>query len=711
TNSRQDEKENRYARLMNQVIRKGVKTKVLMLSATPVNNRFSDLRNQLALAYEGDSSSWSDSLNLKSNVENIFKNAQGVFNVWKDLPEAQRTTQELLNRLSIDFIKLLDSVTIARSRKHIQTYYDVSEIGTFPKRNKPISICPDLTNKLGAITYDEIFRLLCELKLTIYTPLRYVLPSKIHKYLSEEKSRNLGFGREQGTKELMAINLLKRMESSVHSFLLTSTRIYELLTRTQELIQKFKETGINSIYEFNGIANNEGDFDYDDQNTDFFVGNKKLKIDLNDMDYISWERDINNDIGIFKILIGRVKEISAKDDLKLSELIKVISEKIAFPINKGNKKILIFTAFSDTAEYLYENISSALKESLNINTALITGSVDGKTTINKFLTDMNRVLACFSPVSKERDVLYPNEKEDIDVLIATDCISEGQNLQDCDFCINYDIHWNPVRIIQRFGRIDRIGSKNETIQLVNFWPNVTLDEYINLKERVETRMRIAVMTATGDDDLVNPDEKGDLEYRRKQLEKLQEEVCDIEEMTNGVSIMDLGLNEFRMDLLSYIKEHGDIERMPFGIHGVVSGRDVLNGQGDGVIFILKNVNKSINIKNQNRLHPFYMVYVGMNGEIITNHLNPKETLDIMRHVAKGKNEVQKELCKKFNKATNDGKKMDKMSKLLEKAIMSIIDKKEESDVKSFFSTGKTTFQATGFSGVDDFELICFMVVM
>jgi len=335
----------------------------------------------------------------------------------------------------------------------------------------------------------------------------------------------------------------------------------------------------------------------------------------------------------------------------------------------------------------------------------LTGSVDGRTTIPKFKADMNHVLACFSPKSKDRDVLYPKDKTDIDVLIATDCISEGQNLQDCDFCINYDIHWNPVRIIQRFGRIDRIGSRNAVIQLVNFWPDLDLDEYINLKARVETRMRISVMTSTGDDDLINQEEKGDLEYRRAQLKKLQEEVVDLEDMSSGISIMDLGLNEFRMDLLAYMKEHGDIDHVPFGIHAVVKG------EKPGVIFVLKNVNEHINIENQNRLHPFYMVYVSMDGEVVTNHLQPKDTLDIMRHLSRGKSSPDKASCDVFNKATSNGRNMGKVSKLLEDAIGSIIDAKDEGDIDSFFSGGQTTFLSGGFSGLDDFELICFMVVI
>lgn len=705
TNTHGGEKENRYMRLMNRVIKPGVKTKVLMLSATPVNNRFYDLRNQLALAYEGNPEEINEKLNTKSDIDSIFRQAQKVYNAWCKLPENERTTKNLLSQLDFDFFEVLDSVTIARSRHHIQNYYDTTDIGTFPKRNKPISLYPKLTDRPGAINYKEVFECLNDLKLTIYTPTKFILPSKLSKYLSEEETENFRKGRETGIQRLMSINLLKRMESSVHSFLLTVKRVYGYLYDTSQIIEQFINSGTGNLNEMTDLSAEESEFDDDDQNTDFFTVGKKVQIDIRDMDYISWKRDIDDDLDTLSLLIGMVEDITPKYDFKLNQLIGVIKKKEEHPINPGNKKVLIFTAFADTAEYLYENIAPRAKE-LGLNTALVTGSVDGRTTIPNFQAEMNHVLCCFSPVSKDRDVLYLKDKNnDIDILIGTDCISEGQNLQDCDYCINYDIHWNPVRIIQRFGRIDRIGSKNKVIQIVNFWPNLTLDEYINLKARVETRMKISVMTSTGDDDLINPEEKGDLEYRKAQLKKLQEEVVDLEDMTSGVSIMDLGLNDFRMDLLAYMKEHKDIDHMPFGIHAVA------HGDKPGVIFVLKNVNQKINIKNQNRLHPFYMVYVGMDGEIITNHLQPKDTLDEMRHIARGKTEPDKELCKIFNKETRDGRDMGKVSGLLEDAIGSIIEAKDEEDIDSFFTAGKTSFQSGGFSGIEDFELICFMVVM
>jgi hypothetical protein len=704
TSGEDNEKENRYLKLLNKVIRPGVQTKVLMISATPVNNRFYDLRNQLALAYEGQPDLINDKLNTKNDIDLIFRQAQKVYNSWCKQPIELRTTVALLKQLDFDFFEVLDSVTIARSRKHILRYYDTSEIGNFPERNKPISLRPKLTSLNNAINYQQIYEQLMLLNLSIYTPTNYILASKIGKYidLDSEHGKSLSqTGREEGIRRLMSINLLKRMESSVHSFKLTTKRIYDQIYDTLDLINSFQSGSEVAVRDINDF----GDIDLDDQNLDIFNVGKKFKIDLRDMDYLSWQRNLKADLEVLELLLLMVEDITPEYDYKLNELLNVIENKITNPMNPDNKKIIIFTAFSDTAEYLYENVSAFTKAKFGLNSALITGSIEGRTTIPKFPIDMNTILTCFSPISKEKALLMPNDHHNIDILIATDCISEGQNLQDCDWVINYDIHWNPVRIIQRFGRIDRIGSKNQVIQLVNFWPDLALDDYINLKSRVETRMRISVMTSTGDDDYINQEENGDLTYRRQQLEKLQNEVVDLEDMTTGISIMDLGLNEFRMDLLAYIKEHQNLDRTPFGIHAVV------RGEKPGVIFVLKNVNKAVDIENQNRLHPFYMLYISEDGEVICNHLEPKATLDIMRHHSRGNNTPDMDACQIFNNETNDGKKMDRVSGLLQQAIASIISVKEESDLDSFFNEGQTTFLTGSISGLDDFELICFMVVI
>lgn len=699
--------ENRYVKLMDKIIKAGVKTKVLMLSATPVNNGFTDLKNQLAIAYEGESENMNKQLDTTKTIEEIFKQAQRAFNAWSKLDPEDRTTDALLRTLDFDFFELLDSVTIARSRRHIEKYYDTAEIGKFPERKKPISRRPQLTDLDTAINYNEIYEQLMQLTLCIYTPSNYIFPSKMQKYidLTHNKGDNLTqTGREQGIRRLMSINLLKRLESSVNSFQLTLERIKTLIESTIAAIDTFEQYGAVDIDMYEA---SDTEFDIDDSNTEYFTVGKKVKIELADMDYKSWRTELKADAEILELLTLMVADITPEHDSKLQKLLKLVSEKIENPINSGNRKVLIFSAFSDTAEYLYDNVSTYIKKKYGLDTAVITGTIDGRTTIEGFKATLNNVLTCFSPISKSRDVLMPGNKTEIDVLIATDCISEGQNLQDCDYLVNYDIHWNPVRIIQRFGRIDRIGSTNEYIQLVNFWPDMDLDEYINLKSRVETRMKISIMTSTGDDDLINPEEKGDLEYRKQQLKRLQEEVVDIEDMSSGVSIMDLGLNEFRLDLLEYVKSHEDLEKKPKGLHAVVPATEELP---EGVIFVLKNINNSVNIDNQNRIHPFYMVYIGIDGEVICDYLNPKKMLDDIRLLCRGRKEPIKELCQRFNEETDDGRDMSDMSELLNKAINSIIDCKEESDIDSLFSAGGTSALMSSVSGLDDFELICFLVV-
>lgn len=703
-------RENRYLQLMNKVIRKGVKTKVLMLSATPVNNRFNDLKNQIALAYEGESDKIDNLLNTKSSIDDIFRQAQKEYNIWSKLPPEERTTKRLLERLSFDFFEVLDSVTIARSRKHIEQYYDTTDIGKFPTRLTPISRRPNLTDLDTAINYNEIYTQLGELNLAIYTPSDFILPSRLDKYVnitSEEDYSNLTMkGRERGIRKLMSINLLKRLESSVNSFRLSLSRILDIIKSTTAKIDNISNNGGKVYveeYDFEGL-------DLDEQE-DIFIGGKKSKIALEDMDYIAWKKYLDKDIETLRLLLLMLEDITPEHDSKLQQLISDLRNKFANPINGNNKKVIIFTAFTDTAEYLYSNLAERIKEKCGLNTALITGSSEAKSTVRissrRIKLDFNTLLTLFSPISKEKDALLPDIKEEIDVLIATDCISEGQNLQDCDYLINYDIHWNPVRIIQRFGRIDRIGSRNDVIQLVNYWPDMDLDEYIDLKGRVEARMKVSVLTSTGDDNPISPEEKGDLEYRREQLKRLQSEVVDIEEMSTGISIMDLGLNEFRLDLLAYMQDNPNIEHTPFGLHAVVSSSE---NCPPGVVYVLKNRNNSVNIDRKNRLHPFYLVYISEDSKVVINHLQPKELLDSMRLLCKGKSTPNKELCKEFNKLTHDGKKMNLYSDLLGEAIASIINVKAESDIDSFLSGTTGSLFTEEIKGLDDFELICFLVI-
>lgn len=700
----EDRRENRYLRLMNKVIRTGVKTKVLMLSATPVNNRFADLRHQLELSYEGNSKYINDKLDTKRPIEDIFRNAQTVFNQWNKLDDENRTTEALLKTLDFDFFEVLDSVTIARSRKHIVKYYNMDEIGKFPERLKPVSLQPSLSDLENAVNYSEIYNQLMKLNLYVYMPTEFIFPSVKHKYVDTSRSINRE-GREMGIRRLMSINLLKRLESSVESFRLTIGRVKNLIENTIADIDAHAN-GTSSFIECRDLSI-DTDFDDDDRNTEYFPDEHSVKISLTDMDYETWRANLVEDVKTLETLCEMIADITPEHDKKLQTLFELIEDKMAKPINEGNNKILIFSAFSDTVEYLYRNVSEFVKSKFGLDTAMITGSIDGKTTIKGQRASMNEVLTLFSPLSKDKHLLMPDNTSEVSVLIATDCISEGQNLQDCDYCVNYDIHWNPVRIIQRFGRIDRIGSKNAVIQLVNFWPDVNLDEYLSLKGRVETRMRISVMTATGDDDFINPDEKGDLEYRKAQLKRLQEEVIDIEDMQSGISIMDLGLNEFRLDLLEYVKRNGDMDRVPFGLHAVVS---TSNDCPPGVIFVLKNRNNNVNVDRQNRLHPFYMVYAGVNGDIVCNHLLPKELLDKIRLLCKDKTEPIMDVCRNFNADTKDGRNMRSVSHLLTTVINSVIDVKQESDIDSLFRSGGTSMLNTKLSGLDDFELICFLVI-
>lgn len=700
-----NKKENRYLQLMNKVIKAGVKTKVLMLSATPVNNRFNDLKNQLQLAYEGEVENMDRILNTESSIEDIFRQAQKAYNVWSKLPQEERITERLLGMLSFDFFEVLDSVTIARSRKHIEAYYDTAAIGRFPTRLTPISRRPSLTDLPCAINYNEIFGQLQKLNLSIYTPSVFILPSKAHKYNHSKgdgaKSGLSLEGREMGIRRLMSINMLKRLESSVNSFRLT-------LERVQNLIQDTIERIDNHESEIDVQEANIYDLDIEDQENEAFIGTRKSRIALEDLDYISWRKYLKNDFDELELTRLMLLDITPEHDSKLQQLISDLRGKFEHPINNDNRKVIIFTAFSDTALYLYNNLAGRIKDRYGLNVAIVTGDIDARSTLKtNEKMDFNKVLTLFSPISKEKAVIYPEINEGIDVLIATDCISEGQNLQDCDYLINYDIHWNPVRIIQRFGRIDRIGSQNEVIQLVNYWPDMTLDEYIDLKGRVEARMKVSVMTSTGDDNPISPEEKGDLEYRKAQLKKLQEEVVDIEDMSDGVSIIDLGLNEFRLDLLEYMHTHKNVELTPFGLHAVVSSNKYAE---PGVIFVLKNRNNGVNIDKKNRLHPFYMVYLRYDGSVVVNYLSPKDLLDRFRSLCKGKSKPETEPCKEFNKETRNGFKMERYSKLLGDAVSSIINVKEESDIDSFLSGIQSELFTKEITGIDNFELICFLVV-
>ena len=710
-NDARADRDTRYQKLMKQVVKSGVKTKILMLSATPVNNKFLDLKNQLALAYEGDSANINEELNITKDFESVFRESQNVFNKWSKLGTEERTTKALLDSLSFDFYEILDSVTIARSRKHILKYYDTADIGKFPTKYKPINKDFELTKLNDFYSFKDIFNFLSSLNLSIYTPSQYILPDRKaiyeKKYDTQLKNKSAlkQSTRESGIMKLMRVNLLKRLESSIEAFRLTLTKLHTNIDLTLKTIDKFNNSGSGN-FKGTDLSNlDEAELEDVDLSDDLTIGTK-IRIDLSDMDVLSWERELKKDFKQISTLLEGVKKIDFENDFKLHSLIDLIENKIKNPINKDNNKVIVFSAFADTVHYIYKHLSEYFLKEHNLYSACISGSGTNKTNLDIGHNEMNNILTCFSPISKKREQLGIKVNGEIDILIATDCISEGQNLQDCDYLINYDIHWNPVRIIQRFGRIDRIGSQNDFIQLVNFWPPVDLDEYIKLKSRVEGRMIAGNLAGGGEENVISKEHSVDLEYRKKQLEKLQNEVVDLEDIDNNVSITDLGLNEFRVDLINYFNENGKIDNAPFGLHAIVEHSEFEKG----AIFVLKNVNGNININNTNRLHPFYLIYVSEEGKIISNHLNVKNTLDVFRALSKNKDEPNYTLCKTFNDETQDGSLMEKYSKLLENAIESIIEVKEDADLNSIFSAGGTTISSTQIKGLNDFELIGFLVV-
>lgn len=705
-----EEGESRYQRLMNQVMRHGVKTKVLMLSATPVNNRFLDLKNQLALAYEGDSENLSAKLNISTTVEQVFRQAQVAFKKWSELPPEDRTAESILAMLDFDFFELLDAVTIARSRKHIQAFYDTTDIGAFPERRPPVSIRERLTDLPTAPSFNEIFEQLQALTLAVYAPLSYVFASKMQKYLdlyNVEGGTARGnldhYGRERGIQKLMTVNLLKRLESSVEAFRITLKKVEAAVEQALTALDNHDGSLSDVGASFADIEAEEDDFEIPESGT---VG-KRFQIELADMDTVSWRRDLWNDRETLRELIYVMELITPEHDRKLQTLKRQILDKVDNPINPGNRKVLVFSAFADTAAYLYRELASTLAEA-GLDAGIVTGKDTPRTTLGKGYT-FQEILTLFSPRSKDKALVMPRVAGEVDVLVGTDCISEGQNLQDCDYVINYDIHWNPVRIIQRFGRIDRIGSTNATIQLVNFWPDISLDEYINLKERVENRMVIADLAATADDNVLTQ-ESSDTAFRREQLRKLQDEVIELEDVRTGISITDLGLNDFRMDLLAYMNVYGDLANSPKGLHSVVPA-DPSKGLRPGAVFVLRSVDEEVKINRHNRLHPYYLVHLDDQGNVVADHTEVKRVLDLIRGSCRGQSEPIGAVYRVFNKATAEGADMAQYSDLLTAAIRSLIHVTEERDIDSLFSGSRTTALAQSFAGLDDFELVAFLAVV
>ena len=699
----------RYSKLMDQVIRSGVKTKVLMLSATPVNSRMNDLKNQVAFITEGRDTAYLD-YGITS-IENTLRKAQTKFNQWLKLPEDQRKAEALLESMNFDYFKLLDLLTIARSRKHIEKYYDATEIGKFPERLKPMNIKADIDTSGQFPALKHVNMSIKKLNLAAYAPLEYVRMDKKEEYSRKYDQEVQGgasvfrqVDRERSLIHLMRINLLKRMESSINSFGQTVGKVHDKIQATLEQIDRHE----NSEFEELSIEDIQID---DPMLEDYLIGNK-TKILIQDMDLVRWKQDLEDDLALLAQLHQDALKVTAIEDAKLLKLKEVLSKKANNPINVGNRKAIIFTAFSDTAEYLYENIAGWALSELGIHSALVTGSGTNQCTIKGLNKDLNNVLTHFSPISKEREKIDPDATTEIDILIATDCISEGQNLQDCDMLINYDIHWNPVRIIQRFGRVDRLGSRNDAIQLANFWPNMELDEYINLEARVSGRMVLLDISATGEENVIDYDEKkqmNDLEYRRRQMKQLQDSVLDLEDMDGSVSITDMTLNDFRMDLSGFMKDNMDqLERSPSGFYAAVSKS--MNEIVPGTIFCLKDINGKVEFDPHYALSPYYMVYVAEDGNIIYNHLQSKKSLDIFKKLCSMNKVVDDTAVQDLNDATRNGKDMGAYQFMLETAIQSVIGKTEEKGIESLFSRGGTSLTQDHFSSLEDFEVISYLII-
>ncbi|WP_234797410.1 DEAD/DEAH box helicase [Agrobacterium pusense] len=711
------DRDTRYDHLMKRVIKAGVKTKVLMLSATPVNNRLADLKNQIAFMTEGSDIALID--HGIPSIEATIRKAQGQFNRWLDLPEGERRTSRLMDMLGFDYFKLLDMLTIARSRKHVQRYYGTAETGNFPDRLQPINVKADVDLAGEFRPIREINNEIRRLTLGAYAPLRYVVTDKQEAYDTKYSTKIRGgesyfrqADREESLIHLMRVNLLKRMESSVASFALTIKRqlddVNALLAKIDAHDESIDELTIDDV-------------DIDDPAFETLLVGRKVKVLLQDVDRVRWQQDLIEDRNRLATLLSAARSVSADRDAKLSALKELIIHKVQAPINGENRKILLFTAFADTADYLYRELAEWGRATLGVHAAVVTGTGANKTTLQSLRSDMSSILSAFSPRSKERPPEMAGEGE-IDLLIGTDCISEGQNLQDCDFLVNYDIHWNPVRIIQRFGRVDRIGSTNARIQLVNFWPNIELDEYLDLESRVSGRMVLLDVSATGEENVIEfqaGNQMNDLEYRRAQLQKMQDSVIDLEDLSSGVSIADLTLNDFRIDLAGYLRDHREqLEALPLGTYAVVSPPEdefvsAENVISPGVIFCLRAVGEAAErlAEPGYPLKPHFVVHVSDEGEALLPYTRAKQVLDRLKKVSIGRDLPDAQACGRFDKSTRFGRDMEPYQKLLARAVASIAGKSEERAVASLFSPGGTHALKGEFAGINDFEVVAFLVIL
>jgi len=702
--------ETRYDRLMRRIIREGVRTRVLMLTATPVNNRMADLRNQIAFATEGDDTALLD--HGISSIDSTTRLAQKQFNRWLELEDADRTPSRLIEMLGFDYFTLLDLLTIARSRKHIEKYYGIAETGRFPDRLKPINRKADVDLAGEFPPIRDINLEIRRLNLAVYAPLRYVLAHKQEAYdrkYSTEVKGGTGFfrqvDREESLIHLLRVNVLKRMESAVPSFALTVERqlrdVEDTLKRIDEQAEEVVEIDIEDV-------------DLDDPTFESLLVGRKVKVLLQDVDLVRWKQDLLEDRNRLATLVSTARQVTPHRDAKLAALRDVIEQKCRQPINDSNRKVIIFTAFADTARYLYDSLAPWAKSEFGVEAALVTGTGANQTTLRGLRKDLGSILTSFAPRAKERPEDLAEEGE-LDLLIATDCISEGQNLQDCDWLINYDIHWNPVRIIQRFGRIDRIGSPNDRIQLVNFWPNMELEEYINLEQRVSGRMVLLDISATGEENLIEQqsgNQMNDLEYRRKQLLKLQDAVIDLEDLSTGVSIADLTLTDFRIDLAEYLRAHpGVIENQPLGVFAASAPPD--EDIEPGVIFCLRAEGPAADrvFEPGYPLAPHYLVHIGSDGVEVLAFPQAKQILDRIKRVCVGRDLPDAAACTRFDRESKHGKDMSAAQEALAQAIASIVGTNEERAVASLFSPGGTHALTGEFAGINDFEVVAFLVVL
>ncbi|KPL91182.1 helicase-related protein [Herpetosiphon geysericola] len=715
----------RYERLMDEVIRSGVKTKVLLLSATPVNNDLKDLRNQLYFLTENDDAAFRESLGIAS-LSQTLTTAQRTFNDWAK-QAGERSTRGLLDQLGSEFFVLLDELTIARSRKHIQRYYadTMAELGGFPERAKPQALYPEIDLRGRFLSYDRLNDEISHYQLALFSPSAYVLPEFAAEY-EQTKVRNFKQGvRERFLIGMMKVNFLKRLESSVHSFALTMERTINKIELLEQRIERFKQLRSTSS-EFEVRELSASDFageGFDEELREALEVGQKFIYRMAHLDVDRWLHDLRRDKQQLDLLLSSASMVTPEHDAKLSVLKQLIAQKISQPtitnLGTANRKLLIFTAFADTARYLYECLADWASQ-LGVHSALVTGDGANRTTFGQ--AEFNHILTNFSPIAKKRaQIASMPQDQQIDLLIATDCISEGQNLQDCDLLINYDIHWNPVRIIQRFGRIDRIGSINPVVQLVNFWPTHDLNKYINLKNRVEARMALVDISATFEDNLLAPDAledlvSNDLKYRDKQLLRLQTEVLDLEDLSDSVAITDFSLDDFRMDLLRFLEQNRTLLRdAPLGLYTVVPVDPRYEIIQPGVIFCLRQrdgLAPEARGSQINPTQPYYLVYLRNDGEVRLRFTQPKHILELMQILCADASQPHELLCRLFDRETNDGDDMQLYNRLLDAAINATIDATKQRSAQQLTRNrgGLLPTSNQQVHSASDFELITWLVI-